>query len=108
GYNGADLEAVVKDAIESAFINGASEITTEDLIESIKDTKSISKTLKDKIDQIKQTISKIDIKQASNSDNEPRNNKNSKDIDIKANNIINKPTVSPIVGRDLSIGFKQL
>lgn len=67
GYNGADLEAVVKDAIESAFINGASKITTEDLIESIKDTKSISKTLKDKIDQIRQTISKIDIKQASNS-----------------------------------------
>ena len=66
GFNGADLEAVVKDAIESAFINGESKITTEDLLESIKDTKSISKTLKDKIEQIRQTISKIDIKQDSN------------------------------------------
>lgn len=66
GYNGADLEAVVKDAIETAFINGEYKITTEDLIQAVKDTKSISSTLKDKIDQIKQTISKIDIKPASN------------------------------------------
>ena len=66
GFNGADLEAVVKDAIESAFINEKDEITTEDLIESVKNTKSISSTLKDKIQQIKDTISKIDIKPASN------------------------------------------
>lgn len=71
GYNGADLEAVVKEAIESAFINGEDKITTEDLIQAVKDTKSISSTLKDKIDQIKQTISKIDIKPASNPDNRP-------------------------------------
>lgn len=71
GYNGADLEAVVKDAIESAFINGKDKITTDDLIQAVKDTKSISSTLKDKIDQIKQTISKIDIKPASNPENRP-------------------------------------
>ena len=71
GYNGADLEAVVKDAIESAFISGEQKITTESLIEAIKDTKSISSTLKDKIELIKQTISKIDIKPASDVDNRP-------------------------------------
>lgn len=76
GFNGADLEAVVKDAIESAFINGKDKIVTEDLIEAIKDTKSISSTLKDKIEQIKQTISKIDIKLASNDDNRPGMMKN--------------------------------
>lgn len=65
GFNGADLEAVVKDTIELAFIDGKSSITTEDLINSVKDTKSISSTLKDKIDQIKATVSKIDIKPAS-------------------------------------------
>lgn len=65
GFNGADLEAVVKDTLEMAFINGKSTITTEDLIRSVKDTKSISSTLKDKIKQIKDTISKIDIKPAS-------------------------------------------
>lgn len=65
GFNGADLEAVVKDTIELAFIDGKEKITTEDLIKSVKDTKSISKTLKEKIAEIKSTIEKIDIKPAS-------------------------------------------
>lgn len=65
GFNGADLEAVVKDTIEMAFIDGKTAITTEDLMRSVKDTKSISSTLKDKIAQIKNTVSKIDIKPAS-------------------------------------------
>ena len=68
GFNGADLEAVVKDTIEAAFIDGKTAITTEDLINSVKDTKSISCTLKDKIEQIKATVSKIDIKPASVAD----------------------------------------
>lgn len=68
GFNGADLEAVVKDTIEAAFIDGKTAITTEDLIKSVKDTKSISCTLKDKIEQIKATVSKIDIKPASVAD----------------------------------------
>lgn len=65
GFNGADLEAVVKDTIELAFIEGRQQITTEDLIKSVKDTKSISKTLADKITEIRSTIEKIDIKPAS-------------------------------------------
>lgn len=65
GYNGADLEAVVKDTIERAFIEGRTTITTADLIRSIKDTKSISCTLKDKIASIQKTVEKIDIKPAS-------------------------------------------
>ncbi len=71
GFNGADLEAVVKDTIEMAFIDGREKITTEDLIKSIKDTKSISKTLKDKIEEIKSTIEKIDIKLASRAEEQP-------------------------------------
>lgn len=69
GFNGADLEAVVKDTIEIAFIDGRNSITTDDLIKSVKDTKSISSTLKDKIAEIKSTINKIDIKPASKVDN---------------------------------------
>lgn len=65
GFNGADLEAVVKDSIEDAFINGRSTINTDDLLEVIDETKSISSTLKDKIEQIRETINKIDIKPAS-------------------------------------------
>lgn len=69
GFNGADLEAVVKDTIEVAFIDGKDIISTEDLIKCVKDTKSISNTLKDKIAKIKETITKIDIKPASKADN---------------------------------------
>ncbi len=65
GFNGADLESVVKDTIEMAFIEGRTTIQTEDLLNSVKDTKSISSTLKDKITEIKLTIDKIDIKPAS-------------------------------------------
>lgn len=65
GFNGADLEAVVKDTIERAFIEGQEHLCTEDLLRSVKDTKSISSTLKDKIAQIKDTVSRIDIKPAS-------------------------------------------
>lgn len=72
GFNGADLEAVVKDTIELAFIEGREKITTDDLIQSVKDTKSISKTLKDKIKEIKSTIEKIDIKPASRSEEETK------------------------------------
>ncbi len=68
GFNGADLEAVVKDTIEMAFIDGKDNITTKDLLKSIKDTKSISSTLKEKINEIKSTIDKIDIKPASRKD----------------------------------------
>ena len=72
GYNGADLEAVVKDTIERAFIDGRTTITTEDLLRSIKDTKSISCTLKDKIASIQKTVEKIDIKPASRDDKDDR------------------------------------
>lgn len=65
GYNGADLEAVVKDTIERAFIDDKTDIITEDLLASIADTKSISNTLKDRIEEIRKTIQKIDIKPAS-------------------------------------------
>ena len=68
GFNGADLEAVVKDTIELAFIEGRTVINTNDLRNAIQETKSISSTLKEKIDQIKETISKIDIKPASSAD----------------------------------------
>ncbi len=65
GFNGADIEAVVKDTIELAFIEEREIISTEDLIKSVKDTKSISDTLKDKIKNIKEIIEHIDIKCAS-------------------------------------------
>lgn len=68
GFSGADLEAVVKDTVELAFIDGRSTITTEDLLDTIKNTKSISSSLKDKIAELKKTIAQLDIKPASKPD----------------------------------------
>ena len=69
GFNGADLEAVVKDTIELAFIEGRSAITTDDSIKTVKDTKSISSTLKEKIKEMKRLILSLQVKRIRNHNN---------------------------------------
>lgn len=64
-FNGADIEAVIKESIENAFINEENDITTENIIDIIKNTKSISSTLKEKIESIRKNIEKVDMKPAS-------------------------------------------
>lgn len=68
GYNGADLEAAVKEAIETAFLENKDEITTEDLRKAVKNTQSISSTLSDKIEKIRLSVSNMGIKPASKED----------------------------------------
>ena len=65
GYNGADLEAVVKEAIENCFIEGKKQLTTEDLKKAQKNIKSISSTLKDRVEEIRNAVKRLDLKQAS-------------------------------------------
>ena len=69
GYNGADLEAIVKDAIESCFIEGRERLTTEDLKSAQKNIKSISSTLEKRIEEINEAVKDIDLKPASNPEN---------------------------------------
>lgn len=68
GFNGADLEAVIKETIEKVFIDGKDSIITDDLLETIKDTKSITDTMKDRLKSIEDTIKKMNIKNASKSE----------------------------------------
>lgn len=65
GYSGADIEAVIKDMIEKAFIKNLQSITTEDILAEIEDTKPMSESLKDKIDHLKTALEKLDVKNAS-------------------------------------------
>ncbi|WP_181563716.1 hypothetical protein [Campylobacter hyointestinalis] len=65
GFSGADLESVIKESFEESFIEGRESITTQNVIKKINETKSISVTLKEKIDNLKEKISKMDIKKAS-------------------------------------------
>lgn len=73
GYNGADLEAIVKEAIENRFIKNANldsddqvnNLVSEDLLEAKKNIKSISETLKKRIEDIKTAVKDMDLKPAS-------------------------------------------
>lgn len=65
GFNGADLESVVKEAIEKAFISGHHSISDDDLLKAIKNTKSISQTLKNSVDELKLLAKRYDMKRAS-------------------------------------------
>lgn len=64
GYNGADLEAVVKNAIEKAFVEKRDKLTTQDLLNSLKEVKSISVSLKGKVEKLKKDIENFDIRKA--------------------------------------------
>jgi len=65
GYSGADIEAVIKDTIEKAFINEWKEIRTDNILKELADTKPMSISLKDKIESLKITLDKLDVKNAS-------------------------------------------
>jgi SpoVK/Ycf46/Vps4 family AAA+-type ATPase len=64
GFCGADIEAVVKETIETAFFSDDKTVTTEKMLETISATKSISVTLKDKIEDLKEVFKKFDFKAA--------------------------------------------
>lgn len=66
GFNGADIENVVKEAIENAFCSSDENraITTDKLIDVISHTKSISVTLGDKIKELEEQYKKFNFKEA--------------------------------------------
>jgi ATP-dependent 26S proteasome regulatory subunit len=64
GFSGADIEAIVKETIEKAFISDDRTVTTTKLLDIIKETKSISITLKEKIDELEKMFAKYDLKKA--------------------------------------------
>ncbi|MGP1440609.1 MAG: hypothetical protein ACTTJ3_07725 [Treponema sp.] len=66
GFSGTDIENVVKEAVENAFCSSDENrtVTTDKLLEVISHTKSISETLKDKIDELKKQYEKFNFKKA--------------------------------------------
>lgn len=51
-YSGADIEGVVKEAVESAFVSGQESLSTKNVIDAIDNTHPISETMKDSIEQM--------------------------------------------------------
>lgn len=65
GFNGADIEAVVNEAIEECFLENRAELSVAKLQEVAKRTVSISKSCKKQIDDMKKIFSESNFKDAS-------------------------------------------
>lgn len=65
GFSGADIEGVVKDAIESAFSNDKDVVTTEDVLTAISNTHSLSELMKDSLDKMQKEYETRKFKNAS-------------------------------------------
>jgi len=65
GFSGADIETVVKETIESAFIDKKESIVTNDYVASLKETTSISQMLKEQIEYYEKLKNKLKMKKAS-------------------------------------------
>lgn len=65
GYSGADIEGVVKDAVERSFVDGKDGLTTDYLLKAIADTHSLSEIMKDDLDSMSKLYKERKFKNAS-------------------------------------------
>lgn len=65
GFSGADIEGVVKDAVESAFADDKTSIRTADILSAIRNTHSLSEIMKDALDKMSKEYEKRKFKSAS-------------------------------------------
>jgi SpoVK/Ycf46/Vps4 family AAA+-type ATPase len=66
GYSGADIEAIVNETVERVFVEGRKEVTTEDLIQTIREglIKPTSELLKEQISQLRKNLEKLNARRA--------------------------------------------
>ena len=64
GYSGADIEGVVKEAIEYAFTEDSDALTTEHILTAINNTNSLSVIMKDSLDKMTQEYERRKLKNA--------------------------------------------
>ena len=64
GFNGADIESVVNEAIEESFLEGKESLTTNKLMEIANKTVSISKSCKNQIENMKKAFEENCFKDA--------------------------------------------
>lgn len=65
GYSGADIEGVVKESIENAYAAGKAFLTTEEILDVIKDTHSLSEIMKEAIKKMSEEYEDRKFKNAS-------------------------------------------
>ena len=64
GYSGADIEGVVKEAVEYAFTNNSEALTTQHIVTAINNTNSLSVIMKESLDKMTQEYEKRKLKNA--------------------------------------------
>lgn len=65
GYSGADIEGVVKDGVENVFADGRKALTTQDILNAISNTHSLSEIMKDSLDKMAKLYETNKFKNAS-------------------------------------------
>lgn len=65
GFSGADLENVVKDAVEQAFVDGQRSLITNFLLDSAKATVPLAQLMKDKLKDYTDKLQSMGIRSAS-------------------------------------------
>ena len=65
GYSGADIESVVKEAVENAFADGKDSVTTNDLLAVIAHTHPLTEVMSNAIDELEKDYADRKIKNAS-------------------------------------------
>lgn len=65
GYSGADIEGVVCESVENAFIKGNSSLTTEEILDCIHSTHSLSEIMKEPLEKMAKLYEDRKFKKAS-------------------------------------------
>lgn len=65
GYSGADIESVVKEAIEQAFVDGAQGVDDQRLLSVVNNTHPLSEVMKKKVEEYQDRFNQMKIKPAS-------------------------------------------
>lgn len=65
GYSGADIEGVIKESIENVFAQDKDTVKTEDILEAIKNTHSLSEIMKEPLKKMSEEYENRKFKNAS-------------------------------------------
>ena len=65
GYSGADIESIVTEAIEQAFVDNRAELDTERLLKVVNATHPLKEVMKTKVDEYQKKFAEMKIKKAS-------------------------------------------
>ena len=65
GYSGADIEGIIKDAVENVFADDKDKLTTEYILKAIDNTHSLSEIMKESLDKLSKEYENRKFKNAS-------------------------------------------